>query len=82
MIKFKFNQGSGVVPGQAFGIQPRIQPRNGRKKEEERSGNDLTDVLSDAFPVDRIPIQFRGTHQLHHIVMSNNQTVIVYLIVC
>ena len=43
------------MPGQAFGIQPRL----GKKKEEERSGNQLTDFLGD-FPVDRIPIQFKG----------------------
>ena len=43
------------MPGQAFGIQPRL----GKKKEEERSGNQLSDLLGD-FPVDRIPIQFKG----------------------
>ena len=47
------------MPGQAFGIQPRL----GKKKEEERSGNQLTDLLGD-FPVDRIPIQFKGFSKL------------------
>ena len=57
----QLSQGTGVVPGQAFGIQPRI----GKRNEEERSGNQLSDVLSlaDNFPVDRIPIQFKGLLQ-------------------
>jgi len=50
------NQGSGVVPGQGFGIEPRLG-RLGKKQETERSGN----KLSDSFPVDRIPIQFKDS---------------------
>ena len=54
--------GSGVLPGQGFGIEPRL----GKKKETERSGN----KLSDPFPVDRIPIQFKGLikHSYIHII--------------
>ena len=43
------------MPGQGFGIEPRF----GKKQETERSGN----KLSDSFPVNRIPIQFKGLLQ-------------------
>ena len=55
--------GSGVVPGQLdFGIDPRFGSL--RKAEQERSGNRLGDnifSLGDSFPVDRIPVQFKGS---------------------
>ena len=61
---FKYLKGSGVVPGQGFGIEPRLG-RLGKKQETERSGN----KLSDSFPVDRIPIQFKGLLNLQQISM-------------
>ena len=51
------------MPGQAFGIQPRI----GKKAESERRGNTLEEAFSQAFgdfPVDRIPVQFRGRNYI------------------
>lgn len=104
-INFPASQNQGVVPGQSFGLQPRLgnqrqqqqqqqqqlqqqqqQQQQQRQSEIELRGNTLEDAFSaalgDNFPVDRIPVQFRGdnsktekTHFLNFILGGEQDTI-------